>query len=76
MKVQVMTTPGCTSCARLERMLDELGVSYEVVDLMEHPELIEKYRIMTAPGLVVDGELKATGVPGKEELAKLLGVKP
>lgn len=68
MKVEVLTTPDCSNCSVLEKMLDELGISYEVIDVTEKPEYLEKYPIFTAPGLVINEKLEFTGIPKKKEL--------
>lgn len=70
MKVEVLTTPGCTNCSVLEKMLDDFGISYDVIDVTEKPEYLEKYPIFTAPGLVIDKKLEFTGIPKKKELKK------
>lgn len=72
MKIEILTTPDCTNCSILEKILDELGVSYEKIDVTEKPEYLQKYPIYTAPGLVVNGKLEFTGIPKKNELAKKL----
>ena len=71
MKVEVLTTPDCSNCKVLEKMLDELGISYDLIDVTEKPEYLEKYPIFTAPGLVIDGKLEFTGIPKKEDLKKI-----
>ena len=68
MKVEVLTTPGCSNCVVLEKMLHELGISFDVIDVTEKPEFLEKYPIYIAPGLVIDGKLEFTGIPKKKEL--------
>ena len=68
MKVEVLTTPDCTNCSTLEKMLDEIGISYELIDVTEKPEYLKKYPIYTAPGLVIDDKLEFTGIPKKKEL--------
>ena len=68
MNVLVLTTPECSNCNVLEKMLDKLGIKYDLVDVTEKPEYLEKYPIFTAPGLVIDGKLEFTGVPKKEDL--------
>ena len=68
MKVEVLTTPDCSNCSVLEKMLDEMKVFYEVIDVTVKPEYLEKYPIYTAPGLVIDGKLEFTGIPKKKEL--------
>jgi len=71
-KVQILTTPDCGNCSVVERMLDEMNVPYEVIDVTERPEYLQKYPIFTAPGVVIDGKLEFTGVPKKQELEKRL----
>lgn len=68
MKVEILTTPDCSNCSRVEKMLDEMNVKYEVIDVTKKPEYLEKYPIYTAPGIVINGKLEFTGVPKKEEL--------
>ncbi|MBM3895961.1 MAG: thioredoxin family protein [Thaumarchaeota archaeon] len=68
MKVQILTTPSCSNCSVVEKMLDEFGVKYEVIDVTEKPEYLQKYPIYTAPGIVIDDKLEFVGVPKKEKL--------
>ncbi len=72
MKVEILTTPDCSNCSVVEKMLDEMGVSYDVIDVTEKPEYLQKYPIFTAPGVVIDGKLEFTGIPKKEELIEKL----
>ena len=71
-KVQILTTPSCSSCAKVEKMLDEMKVKYRVIDITKNPKILEKYQVMTAPGIVINGKLEFSGVPNKEELKKKL----
>jgi len=68
MKVQVLTVPGCSNCVVLEKMLDVLGIPYDVIDVSKNPSYLEKYPIFTAPGLVIDKKLEFTGIPKIDEL--------
>ena len=68
--VQILTTPSCSSCATVENMLDKLGVEYELIDVTEKPEILQKYFILTAPGIVINGKLEFMGVPKERELAE------
>ncbi len=68
MKVQVLTTPGCSNCSILEKMLEKLGVEYSLIDVTEKPEYLEKYPIFTAPGLVINEKLEFIGIPKYDEL--------
>jgi len=62
MKVEVLTTPDCSNCSILEKMLDEMEVSYDVIDVTEKPDYLKKYPIFTAPGLVINEKLAFTGI--------------
>ena len=68
MKIEILTTPGCSNCSVVEKMLDEMKVSYEVIDVTEKPEYLKKYPIFTAPGIVINEKLEFTGLPKKEKL--------
>jgi len=72
MKVQILTTPGCSNCNILEKMLDKLGVQYDVIDVIENIEYLEKYPIFTAPGLVINKKLEFTGIPKIDDLKNKL----
>lgn len=71
-KIQILTTPGCSNCRVVEKILDEMNMSYEIIDVTEKPEYLEKYPIFTAPGIVIDNKLEFTGIPKKQELLKKL----
>lgn len=70
MKVEVLTTPGCSNCRILEEMLDKMGIHYVLIDVTEKPEYLEKYPIFTAPGLVINEKLEFIGIPKFDELEK------
>lgn len=71
-KIEILTTPSCGNCKIVEDMLDEMNVSYKVIDVTENPDYLEKYPIFTAPGVVIDGTLEFTGIPKKHELLEKL----
>jgi len=72
MKVEILTTPDCTNCSVVEKMLDEMKIPYEIIDVTEKPEYLEKYPIFTAPGIVINGNLEFTGIQKKEKLIEKL----
>jgi glutaredoxin len=72
--VQILTTPSCSSCAVVKRMLDKMGVKYELIDITANPEILQKYPIMSAPGVVINGKLEFIGVPREKELAEKIKV--
>jgi glutaredoxin len=75
MKIEVLTTPDCSNCSIVEKMLDEAGFEYSVIDITEKPDYLQKYPIFTAPGIVIDGKLEFTGIPKKEKLIEKLTYK-
>lgn len=68
--VQILTTPDCSSCATVESMLDRMGVEYEVIDITKQPEILQKYPVMTAPGVVINNKLEFMGTPKEKDLAE------
>lgn len=75
MKIEILTIPDCSNCKLLEKMLDKMDLSYQVIDVTEKPEYLKKYPIFTAPGLVINGKLEFTGIPKQKELEKFLKQK-
>lgn len=72
MKIEILTTPGCSNCKVLEKMLDDMGISYDLIDITIKPDYLEKYPIFMAPGLVIDEKLVFTGIPKLNDLKKML----
>ena len=72
-KIEILTTPSCGNCKVVENILDEMNIPYDIIDVTERPEYLEKYPIFTAPGIVIDDKLEFTGVPKKQELLEKLG---
>ena len=72
MKIEILTTPGCSNCKVLEKMLDDMGISYDLIDVTIKPDYLEKYPIFMAPGLVIDEKLVFTGIPKLNDLKKML----
>jgi glutaredoxin len=71
-KIQILTTPGCSACAKVERILDKMHVKYEIIDITKNPEILTKYPVMSAPGIVINGKLEFTGGASEKELKKKL----
>ena len=72
-----ITVPGCAQCAKAKAVIEkvqpdfpDMRVTY--LDVTEHPEILEKYRIMSAPGIVVNGKLEYTGGLDEKAFRELL----
>lgn len=74
-KIEILTSPGCSSCIKVEEMLNEMKVKYKIIDIAKNPEILQKYQVMSAPGIVINGKLEFSGVPSKNELKKKLNIK-
>ncbi len=63
MKIEILG-PGCPKCQQLaenaEKAIEEIGIEAQVEKVTNINE-IANYGIMTTPGLVIDGEVKASG---------------
>jgi small redox-active disulfide protein 2 len=67
---------GCPRCERLEKLVretaDEMGVEATFIKVKEMGEVLA-YDIVSTPGLVIEGEVKASGrIPRKEEIVQWL----
>lgn len=76
--VEEFMSPGCVGCPAVKDMLgelsDELGdkLIVEEVDITIDTARASQYGIMSVPAVAVNGILKFTGVPRKEELKKAI----
>lgn len=63
MKIQVLGT-GCAKCKQLtaaaEKAVAELGLGVPVEKVEDLREIM-KFRVMSTPALVVDGQVRSTG---------------
>ena len=71
-KIEILTTPSCGNCKIVEKMLDDMKISYDVIDVTVKPEYLEKYPIFTVPGIVINDKLEFTGIPKKQVLLEKL----
>jgi small redox-active disulfide protein 2 len=74
-KIQILGT-GCARCKKLqenaEMAANDLGLDYQLEKVSDIQEIM-KFKIMHTPGLVIDGEVKASGrVLSMDEIKKLL----
>jgi len=73
--IKVLGT-GCSKCktvqANAEKAVSELGLDIEVEKVTDMREIMQ-FQVMSTPGLVVDGEVKAAGrVPSTDEIKQML----
>lgn len=76
-KVELLTMPGCTHCAAAKKTIEKIKgdfpeMSVEIIDVTENPEAAQKYMLMSAPGIVINGKLEFTGGITEEAIKKRL----
>lgn len=71
-EVLFLTVPNCVQCAKARKVIEkvqpdfpDLKVTY--VDVTQQPEILQTYRVLSSPGIVIDGKLEYTG--GLDEAA-------
>ena len=74
-KIQILGT-GCPKCKKLAEHADaaakELGIEYELVKVTDINEIMT-FGVMMTPGIVVDGDVKASGkVASTDEIKQWL----
>jgi len=75
-KIQEVSTPGCSSCEAAKKVLEEeikdkfSNVKIEYVDMLSEKgqKMVQKYSIMSSPGIIVNGELFSSGGLNKKKL--------
>lgn len=83
-KIQFLTMPDCHNCEAAKKIFDEImpefsdKVKIEEIDMTtpEGQELVQKYGIMSSPGIIINGELFSTGGVDKEKLVEKLKSLP
>jgi glutaredoxin 3 len=70
-KVEIYTTPWCGYCARAKGLLEQKGVAYEEMDVMEdgskRTEMRTRSKRSTVPQIFINGQ----HIGGSDELAEL-----
>ncbi len=64
--VLFITVPNCVQCAKAKKVIEKVQSDFpemnvEYIDVTEHPEILQKYRVMSSPGIVINGKLEYTG---------------
>lgn len=70
--VLLFTTASCPNCRAAKEMLQRAGVLYTVVPAEEQPELVQRYDILQAPTLVLEGEKPAGIYPGLSGVQRVI----
>jgi small redox-active disulfide protein 1 len=72
--VEIFTSQGCVNCPAVKQWLKELSeeidgdITVEEIDIARDSSRAAEYGIMSVPSVVVNGVLKCSGDPTKEDL--------
>ncbi|TSC78949.1 MAG: Uncharacterized protein G01um101429_625 [Parcubacteria group bacterium Gr01-1014_29] len=77
--LDVLASPGCVNCALFEEFWHSIekdwpNVTFRHIDVTtpEGQEMAQKHMIFASPGIILDGELWATGGFDKEKFVEKL----
>lgn len=77
-EVMILKTQGCVSCAQASRIVnkikeeEKLKFNVKEVDILKNPEILQKYPILSSPGIVIDSKLEFAGMPSEKKLREKL----
>jgi glutaredoxin len=75
--IELVTSPGCTKCATvrstIHHVLQDVTAEYTEVDLTEHPEYARDYHLLSAPAVIINGQLELQGRVSATALRQRLG---
>lgn len=77
-EVMILKTQGCISCAQASRIVnkikeeEKLRFKVKEIDVLQNPEILQKYPILSSPGIVIDGKLEFAGMPSEKKLRERL----
>ena len=73
----ILSQPGCPNCAKAKLLIEKIkprfpGLVVKEINILEQPAFVEKFGLLAAPGIVVNGKLEFTGRIDEKKLVKLL----
>lgn len=78
-KLQFIHVPGCHTCVEVMKIIKEIQPQFPDLEIEEidattdrGQELLQKYRIMSSPGVIINDEMFSMGMIKKEDLVKKL----
>ncbi len=71
-EVLFITVPNCVQCAKAKKVIEKVQPDFpdlkvEYIDVTQQPAILQQYRVMSSPGIVINGKLEYTG--GLDETA-------
>lgn len=78
-KIQIVTSSGCECCEDIKTYIKDVQKDFpslrvEIINMTtpEGQELVQKHNILSAPGIIINGQLEFSGETKEEDLRKKL----
>jgi glutaredoxin len=64
--VPFITVPNCVQSAKARKVIGKVQPDFpemrvEYLDVTQHPVILQTYRVLSSPGIVIDGMIEYTG---------------
>ena len=71
MDVKIIATRSCSHSQGLQHELRDMGISFEVLIVEDHPDVVATHGIRHSPNILVNDEVVFRGQPTPLELHKI-----
>lgn len=75
-EIMMLTAPDCTDCdaskKAIQSVMEEYEIEFTEIDVTEQPEYAREYRILAAPGIIIDGTQEFHGRVTERDLRETL----
>lgn len=73
--VLFLTVPNCVQCAKARKVIEKMQLDFRdlkamYLDVTQQPEILQKCRVLSSPGIVIGGELGHTRQPGRGGISR------
>lgn len=81
MLIEIFIAPdGCPSCGKAQRLVKQVapdypGVEVREVHILDAPERVVEYGVLSTPFIVIDGKVEFVGVPRESDLRERLNTR-
>ena len=77
MQLQIFFTPGCIACLAMKILVNRIRPEYpelavDEIDPAAHPTIATRYKLRSAPGIVINGKLVASTHIKEAELRRAI----
>lgn len=65
-EVLFLTVPNCVQCAKAKKVIEKVQPDFPdmmvtYIDVTQQPEILQTHRMLSSPGIVINGKLEYTG---------------